>query len=341
LSSNNKWKNKNSNSNQGNNQGNKNNGGSNKRKTFKAVGDCRKRECLDKNGVSHHDWNDCWYNRRGNNYNPNKIRKLSENKSNNGKAAPQDQAKVAQEAPSNPTGMMAQNDLYPNQFYGMSSSFVTSADENLMSHPGMSSSQGESNASTSTSFTSLCDDIYYSGDLDIKLIPNYMIQQSQGTPRPISIMSVKYIQDQENHHPLKVLFDSGSDHTMFNRRALPKGATPKLVQGKRIVGLHGVETHNNQVFLKDVSLPEFSASQRVPGPLPCIVFDNAQTIYDVIIGNDLMTKLGIDIHSSTKTVSWFEHEIPFRSSDYFAPNYFSAQFTSMSDLLKNKKRQFI
>ncbi|GAX13837.1 hypothetical protein FisN_5Lu279 [Fistulifera solaris] len=89
--SNNKWKGKNNDINQGNNQGNKNNGGSNKRKTFKAVGDCRKRECLDKNGVSHHDWNNCWYNRNGNNYNPNKIRKINETK--NSKTAPQDHAK--------------------------------------------------------------------------------------------------------------------------------------------------------------------------------------------------------------------------------------------------------
>lgn len=332
-----KFKNKNNDSNGKGNGNGGSNGGSNKRKTYKEIGNCRNKQCV-RNGVSHHDWVDCFYNRRSDNYRPEKTQKYNDERNkNNGhaKTSPQDQAKIAQDVPSNQaTGMMASNDLYPNQCYGMSSCFISSADENLVSHPGMSSSQNDSTAS-SISFTSLCDDIYYSGDLDIKLIPNNLITHSETKVRPITIMSAKFIQGQEHALPLKVLFDSGSDHTMFNRRALPRGATPKIVEGKRIVGIHGTETHNNQVFLEDVSLPEFSASQRVPGPLPCIVFDNTQTLYDVIIGNDLMMELGIDIHNSTKTVSWNENQIPFRPYDYFQPNYFSATFTSMADLLED------
>jgi RNase H-like domain found in reverse transcriptase/Reverse transcriptase (RNA-dependent DNA polymerase)/Integrase zinc binding domain len=348
-SNNDQNKNKKDNKNQNDNNKNKNKkgnnggsqGGSNgkKRGTYREVGDCRKPICKEKDGVSHHDWADCHYNRNSDNYRPEKAQKLIEKnkaKNGNGKVSSA-QVKIAQDTASNDnaTGMMGQNDLYPHQFYGMSSCFISNADDNLVSQPGMSSSQNESNTSSSISFTSLCDDIYYSGDLDIKLIPNNLILHAETKVRPITIMSAKLIQRQDNPHPLKILFDSGSDHTMFNRRALPKGAIPKTVEGKRIMGIHGMETHNNQVFLENISLPEFSASQRVPGPIPCIVFDNAQTLYDVIIGNDLMMKLGIDIHNSTKTISWNDNTIPFRPYDYFQPNYFKAQFTSIPDLLED------
>jgi hypothetical protein len=50
--------------------------------------------------------------------------------------------------------------------------------------------------------------------------------------------------------------------------------------------------------------------------------DNSESSYDLIIGMDLMQTLGIDIHSSSKTVVWDQLQVPFKPCDYFSSNLF-------------------
>ena len=122
------------------------------------------------------------------------------------------------------------------------------------------------------------------------------------------------------HHGklLRVLFDTGSDITLINKRALPKNAKPSIKRDQQAVtGVHGTKPLNREVFLEDTSFPEFSPTQKVPGPIRATVFDNEDSAYDIIVGMDLMQTLGIDVRCKTKTVEWNDMIIPFRPRDYF------------------------
>ena len=53
---------------------------------------------------------------------------------------------------------------------------------------------------------------------------------STAPTRPVSMLVVNKVQNQTGPRKLlRVLFDSGSDKTMFNQRALPVEATPELL----------------------------------------------------------------------------------------------------------------
>jgi hypothetical protein len=96
-------------------------------------------------------------------------------------------------------------------------------------------------------------------------------------------MSCKLIQKKANDKPLRVLFDSGSDRTMINRRALPKKTQCTTVPGTKVLGIHGVEVHRHEVMLEEIMFPEFTSSLRVSGPIRAMVYYNNDSLYDVII----------------------------------------------------------
>ena len=75
---------------------------------------------------------------------------------------------------------------------------------------------------------------------------------------------------------------------MMNRRALPRGVIPKKVHGTRVNEIHGVQRLDQEVILEDISLPEFSPTQKIAGPVRATIFNNPDTKYDIIIGMDLM-----------------------------------------------------
>ena len=172
------------------------------------------------------------------------------------------------------------------------------------------------------SFTSLCEDAYSLGDSDIT-IKTYMDVTQNLRLRSISIMTVGLVQNVPNSRPLKVLFDTGSDKTMANIRILPKGAHAKTVTGTRVTGVHGGKLLNQEVLLSDIGFPEFSPTQRIPGPIRATIFTNPESNYDIILGMDVMQVLGIDINCSTKTVTWNQNMIPFRPANYFERATFS------------------
>lgn len=79
---------------------------------------------------------------------------------------------------------------------------------------------------------------------------------------------------------------------MFKRSALPSGITPSMGRKRKIAGVRAV-------ILENLTLPEFSSTQKVTGPIRAIIMDNDDTPHDLIIGMDLLQALGIDIHGST------------------------------------------
>ena len=175
------------------------------------------------------------------------------------------------------------------------------------------------------SFVSQIDESYSLGDSDAYL-RNYSFPvdyQPQLHLRAVSIMIARNIQGHSNDKILKVLFDSGSDKTLINRRVLPAGSNPKTVKGIPMTGVHSTNVHDQEVLLSDISLPEFSPSLKVPGPIRATVFNNQDTAYDIIIGIDTLTVLGIDIMCSTKTVCWNDIRIPFHPRNYFSDPHFT------------------
>jgi hypothetical protein len=110
---------------------------------------------------------------------------------------------------------------------------------------------------------------------------------------------------------LKVLFDSGSDKTIFKRSSLPQG-----IQPSKVSGVNASSVIDQDVLLTDLTLPKFSSTQRIPGPIRAIVMDmDAQ--YDLIIGMDVMQVIGLDLHNSSQTIVWNGIHVPCKSPDYF------------------------
>ena len=138
-------------------------------------------------------------------------------------------------------------------------------------------------------------------------------------------MLIDTVQGQKNKYglsvPLKVLFDSGSDTTLLNRRALPKGANPRLVEPVAMTGVNSTKAHDQIVLLEGITFPEFSPTKKVSGPIEARVFDNPNSAYDVILGMDVLQVLGIDISCTTKTIVWDEERIPFHPKDYFSEEH--------------------
>jgi len=208
----------------------------------------------------------------------------------------------------------------------LSYSFVNQMSPKAASNPFLETNSDQA----PVMFHILSNEVFTSGDSDITLRPNHIGYNSTRV-RPISILSCNRIQYVKNTQPLKVLFDSGSDRTMFNRRALPPNATPRVFEGEGFTGIHGSNVHNNDVLLADLIFPEFSPTQKIPGPVRAIVFDNDRSVYDIILGLDILNPLGFIINCDTKTIHWNENFIEFHPADYFSEKSFSASFVSITD----------
>jgi len=180
------------------------------------------------------------------------------------------------------------------------------------------------------SFVSLCDEAFTAGDSDIKVNFNMDVTTSLRL-RAVSVALVGAIQNVPVKRPLRLLFDTGSDKTLVNYKALPKGASPSTGQGGRVTGVHGTAVLNQEVLITSLCLPEFSPTQKVPGPIRATMFKNDDSNYDLIIGMDLLQALGIDVMSSSKRVMWGDLTIPFRPSDYFVTHTFDASSISSED----------
>ncbi len=132
---------------------------------------------------------------------------------------------------------------------------------------------------------------------------------------PCTVLLVKTIDGQDFNYPLRALFDSGSDSSHIQRRALPEGAgSSAIAKPKAIVGMTGTAIISHEVELQDILLPEFSQSLRISDPFKCYVMDN-KSVYDIILGRDFLMSVGIDILHSTQEMKWLDTRLPFRNRD--------------------------
>jgi hypothetical protein len=151
-------------------------------------------------------------------------------------------------------------------------------------------------------FTHYIDELNSTGDCDVKLNTSKYETQSSRL-RSSSIAIVGSIQQTMVNNLLKVLFDSGSDKTIFKRSSLPHGIEPSTGKKRKVSGVTASSVIDQYVMLKDITLPEFSSSQCIPGPI-CALIMLMEAQYDLIIGMDVMQIIGLDLHNSSKTIVW-------------------------------------
>ena len=105
--------------------------------------------------------------------------------------------------------------------------------------------------------------------------------------------------------------DSGSTSVFINRKRLPKGCVPSLLQrnvhSQTAAGLFVVNSH---VTLRDIILPEFGRSLKIESLHAC-VFD-ADCKYDIIVGRDFMAPNNFDIKFSTQSMEWYDCVVPMK-----------------------------
>ena len=80
------------------------------------------------------------------------------------------------------------------------------------------------------------------------------------------------------------LFDSGGSHTLINKRALPPGIQPLLLNNtKKFSTTARTMQIASMVKLENITFPLFTKTKHVPDEW-AYIFDNIHIPYDVIIG---------------------------------------------------------
>ena len=107
------------------------------------------------------------------------------------------------------------------------------------------------------------------------------------------------------NQPLVALCDSGSSHCMFNKWALPFGATTFKTKKIKTTTIQGTYNCDEAVVLSNLSLPEFVNGRKITN-LSTQVFDSKNCPYDVVLGGDFLNSIELDIHFSTGSVKWLD-----------------------------------
>ena len=133
---------------------------------------------------------------------------------------------------------------------------------------------------------------------------------------PSTLLACKTIQNQESLWPMKVLLDSGGPATLIHERCLLPGATPSLLPGGKtnFQTTAGLFSATGQVFLDQIILPEFDKTKRISGN-SAYVF-NSPCKYDMIVGRDILNKIGLTLCFAEKTMWWIDYTVPMKTDDF-------------------------
>ena len=122
---------------------------------------------------------------------------------------------------------------------------------------------------------------------------------------PMVLLLMQSINGTVTNRPLVALCDSGSSHCMFNKRALPFGATTFKTPKIKTTTTQGTYDCDEAVVLSNLSLPEFVNGRKITN-LSAQVFDSENCHYDIILGRDFMESIGLDIQFSTGSIKWLD-----------------------------------
>ena len=109
---------------------------------------------------------------------------------------------------------------------------------------------------------------------------------------PSTLLIARTMQGCTSMRLLRVLFDSGGTVTMVNRRCLPKGCNPHVLD-KAITSntISGTMKTKCVVKLEGIVLPEFDRNKKIDEQM-ALVFDGPSK-YDLILGRDFLQKIGL------------------------------------------------
>jgi hypothetical protein len=135
-------------------------------------------------------------------------------------------------------------------------------------------------------------------------------------PLPTGVMLVKLIQGKPTSCMLRVLFDTGSTNSHARISLLPQGTALTPLEEKKlgVNTLAGLLAPIGGITLEGLRLPEFDRAVSVDRH-EFQVF-TSQCKYDLIIGMDLMTRLGITINLKDLTVTCFGQTLPMNTSNF-------------------------
>ena len=110
---------------------------------------------------------------------------------------------------------------------------------------------------------------------------------------------------------LKVLFDPGSTRSLIKASTVPKKANVvALAINKAIKTISGSMNATSMIHVRDIKLPEFDKNRKI-SEQKALIFDN-MCKYDVILGADFLTNIGMDIKYSTGEMEWYGNTLPMR-----------------------------
>ena len=120
---------------------------------------------------------------------------------------------------------------------------------------------------------------------------------------------------------VKALVDSGASESILVRAAakgLPLRETKEAEQWSTAAGRLDTTCKTKKV---EFSLPELHANRTIKKSFHIVDLDLKR--YDMIIGQDLITSLGLDIKCSDQSIKWDDAAIPWRDLDRPTPIFIS------------------
>ena len=129
---------------------------------------------------------------------------------------------------------------------------------------------------------------------------------------PVTICTANTIGTLRSRRIFRVLFDSGSNVSLIKRSCLPRNCKTKSLSSRRQVAtLAGKLLSKEVVTLRDIRLPEFDKNRRIDEH-KCLVFDNDNCNYDIILGTQFLSKTGIKLNYAEETMEWFDTTLPLK-----------------------------
>ena len=105
-----------------------------------------------------------------------------------------------------------------------------------------------------------------------------------------------------SRQPYIVLFDSGSSHTWWNAKSIPKGCVARKVEPSTSSTLNGTMESSLEVTIKDLIFPEFFKTRKLQD-LEARLF-HTDCRYDAIIGRDALKEMGVALDFKNQTMKW-------------------------------------
>ena len=119
-----------------------------------------------------------------------------------------------------------------------------------------------------------------------------------------------------------VLLDPDSTVSLIKRTTLPPNVVTKTISATRYVTtLAGKIQAQEVVTLRDLRLPEFDKNRHI-GEQKCLVFDNDNVKYNIILGTNFLSKEGIKLNYAEGKMKWFNCSIPLRPPGGRTSNHF-------------------